>query len=236
MIKNVIAYDNELKGGRQVTPEMLERLRTALTEGFRNMGITRKGDMAKHLGYQIPYFSGMINGRERLSNSFLNTLSSKVGINPTWILTGEGTMLIEEEAAPKVEYGREVPLVPLCAHAGSLAMFSDSARRDECELIVSPLRDIDMALTVAGESMTPDIPNGSIILVKRIYEQAFIEWGKIYVMDTRNGIVVKILTPATRPGYVRCVSANPDARYAPFDVNLDDVFGIYAVKLCMTRK
>ncbi len=236
MTKNVVAYDNELKGGRQITPEMLERLRTSLSEGFRRMGIVRKGDMARHLGYQIPYFSGIINGRERLSNSFLNTLSNKVGINPNWVLTGEGTMLVEDEPEPKAEKGWEVPLVPLCAHAGSLAMFSESAFRDECEHITSPLQDVDMAMTVAGDSMSPELPNGSIILVKRIFEQAFIEWGKIYVMDTRNGIVVKMLAPAERAGYVRCVSANTNPLYAPFEVNLDDVFGIYAVKFCMTRK
>lgn len=236
MTKNVIAYDNEMKGGRRITPEMLDRLRKALSEGFHRIGITRKGDMAKHLGYQIPYFSGMINGRERLSNSFLNTLSNKVGINPNWILTGDGEMIVDDEPEPKPEKGWEVPLVPLCAHAGSLAMFSESAFRNECELITSPLRDVDMALTVAGDSMSPEIPNGSIILVKRIFEQAFIEWGKTYVMDTRNGIVVKMLAPAERAGFVRCVSANTNPLYAPFEVNLDDVYGIYAVKFCMTRK
>lgn len=237
MAQNVIAYDNEQRGGRQMTPEMLQRLRTALVEGFHRMGVTRKGDMARHLGYQIPYFSGMINGRERLSNSFLNTLSVKVGINPGWVLTGEGAMLSADEQPAQPQTPQwEVPLVPLCAHAGSLTMFSESARRDECELITSPLRDVDMALTVAGDSMAPDIPNGSIILVKRIYEQAFIEWGKTYVMDTRNGIVVKMLAPSDKPGHVRCVSANTNPLYAPFDINLEDVFGIYAVKFCMTRK
>lgn len=34
--------------------------------------------------------------------------------------------------------------------------------------------------------MAPEYPSGSRILIKRIDEKAFIEWGRVYVLDTMN--------------------------------------------------
>ncbi len=79
----------------------------------------------------------------------------------------------------------------------------------ECERIVSPIKDVDFAITVAGDSMAPEFPNGSQILVKKIDEKQFIEWGKAYVLDTSNGTVLKILNKSEKDGYVRCTSLNP---------------------------
>ena len=84
--------------------------------------------------------------------------------------------------------------------------------------------------------MAPEYPAGSQIFIKRINERAFIEWGKAYVLDTCNGTVVKILVPSDQPGFVRCVSINPDPIYAPFDVSWADINGVYRVLLCMSVK
>jgi phage repressor protein C with HTH and peptisase S24 domain len=56
----------------------------------------------------------------------------------------------------------------------------------------------DWAITVSGESMAPEYPSGAQILVKKINEKAFIDWGKVYVLDTCNGTVIKILTPSKK--------------------------------------
>lgn len=65
----------------------------ALKKAFSQIGIYKKGDMADYLGYKTPYFSGVINGKEKLSESFLKLLSDSLGININWIKTGEGDML-----------------------------------------------------------------------------------------------------------------------------------------------
>lgn len=70
----------------------------------------------------------------------------------------------------------------------------------------------------------------------KINERAFIEWGKAYVLDTCNGTVIKLLVPSDKEGYVRCLSINPDPIYAPFDVALADIFGVYKVLLSMSIK
>lgn len=91
-------------------------------------------------------------------------------------------------------------------------------------------------MTVSGDSMSPEYPNGSRIFIKRINERAFIEWGKVYVLDTCNDTVIKILVPAEKEGYVKCVSINQDPIFAPFEVAFEDIYGVYKVLLCMSVK
>ena len=128
-----------------------------------------------------------------------------------------------------------VPLLPVLAHAGSLADFSAAVGEHECERIVSPVRGAELAVPVHGDSMAPEFPGGSIVFVKRIDESAFIEWGKAHILDTVNGAVLKYLTPG-EDGKVRCVSANPDPIYAPFEVSREDILGVYKVVMCMSMK
>lgn len=84
--------------------------------------------------------------------------------------------------------------------------------------------------------MAPEYPNGSRLLIKRINEKAFIEWGKTYVLDTCNGSVIKRIVPSAKEGFVKCLSINTDPIYAPFEVALSDIYGIYKVLLCMSIK
>lgn len=159
-------------------------------------------------------------------------------LNRTWLLTGEGSMFTTEPSLAgfnEMEYTR-VPLLPISAQGGSLNDFVVSVSLQDCEKIISPINGADIAITISGDSMADEYPNGSIVLAKRINERAFIDWGKVYVLDTCNGVVVKTLTPSEKENYVRCVSINPAPIYAPFEVALNDIYGVYRVMLCMAKK
>ena len=134
------------------------------------------------------------------------------------------------------ETAKMVLLLPVSAQGGSLNDFVVSVKESDCEKVVSPIRGVDFAMTVSGDSMSPEYPNGSRIFIKRINERAFIEWGKVYVLDTCNGTVIKILVPAEKEGYVKCVSINQDPIFAPFEVAFEDIYGVYKVLLCMSVK
>lgn len=164
-------------------------------------------------------------------------------LNEKWLITGVGTMLKDgNQAEEKKEVSNEtvpadlVPLIPLVAHGGSLDGFSEGVRQYECEMVVSPIKGATLAINVTGDSMAPEYPNGCRVFAKRIYEAKFIEWGRVYVLDTVNGVVIKVLAPSDKENCVKCVSINKDPIYAPFEVNLEDVFGIYRVLLEMDLK
>lgn len=168
------------------------------------------------------------------SDKLNNVLKEYPQLNREWLLYGEGEMLKTD--AEKDVCADGVPLLPVKAQGGSLNGFAASPMLHECERIVCPIGGVDFAMTISGESMYPEYPNGSQIFVKKVNEKAFIEWGKCYVLDTCNGAVIKILVPGADESKVKCLSVNKDERYAPFEVAWKDVFGVYRVVLCMQVK
>lgn len=163
-------------------------------------------------------------------------------LNKEWLLTGNGNMLNSEETPIKEaslfikeeEYSYEVPLVPLHAYAGTLSTFTEGgAKYQDCEIIKSPI-PADCAVQVDGDSMEPYYPDKSLVLVKQYYPDAFIEWGRIYVLCTCNGIVIKKVDKSEIEGCIRCVSLNPE--YADFDVERNHIQGWYRVLKGLTIK
>lgn len=128
-----------------------------------------------------------------------------------------------------------IPLVPLSAMAGKLTGFSlDGITETDCEKIISPIKGVDFAIPVLGESMSPIYPNGSRVLVQEINPNSFIEWGKVYVLNTCNGIIIKQLRKSEKEGYVSCYSLNDNNIYAPFDIPTADIYGWYKVLMCLS--
>ena len=127
-----------------------------------------------------------------------------------------------------------LPVIPTEAMAGTLGEFADSIQAYDCERMISPIKGADYAIKVCGDSMTPEIPNGCHILIKKIFEEEFIEWGKIYCLDTKNGAVIKRIYPTSDPQVVECRSINPD--YPPFQVNVRHINGWYRVLMVLSMK
>lgn len=179
-------------------------------------------------------------GSEKLNN----VLMAYPELNREWLLYGEGEMLKASssvDSQPSVKNERvtddevyKVPLVPISALGGSLNDFNTTVCRDDCETVISPIKDIDMAIKISGDSMEPEYPSGSTVLIKKINEHAFLEWGKVYVLSTCNGTVIKRLMPTDDPNKVLCESINP--KYPPFEVSLEHVYGVYIVMMCMSFK
>ena len=134
-------------------------------------------------------------------------------LNTAWLLTGVGDMLDSEKNSlflnslrrkeneesfdkKDIEYtkGFTTYLLPMSAMGGTLTGFAaPGAMLQNCEAIISPIEDVDFAITVYGDSMAPEYPSGSRILIKKINPNIFIDWGKTYVLDTANGVIVKEL-------------------------------------------
>ena len=175
----------------------------------------------------------------------LNIVNAKALNNSAeWLLNGEGDMLTQKKEAPKTssadttkKNGYITYLLPMSAMGGSLTGFAEpGVLLQNCEAVVSPIENVDFAITVYGDSMAPEYPSGSRILIKKINPNLFIDWGKVYVLDTPNGVIVKEVHESNREGYVSCHSINPDPKFKPFDVLMDEVFGMYRVLMCLSAK
>lgn len=208
---------------------------------LRMQGIVAKNeDVAVKMGADPSNVSRSIKGTGGYpSDSFLRRFNMAFDntFNLQWLLTGDGEMI--EDAKPTVIVAGEnnvssIPLLPVSAQGGSLNDFVVSVKDSDCEKIISPIKGADYAISVAGDSMAPEYPSGSQILIKRINERAFIDWGRVYVLDTCNGTIIKQLFPSKKPEMLLCKSINP--KFPPFEVSLADVYGIYRVLMCMSVK
>ena len=182
------------------------------------------------LGKSRANLNGML-GKDDVRTGLLEDISRVSGIPLQDFLIGpRGAISFKQsDIEPNT-----VPLLPIFAQAGSLTGWSEGIEEVKCERVISPVNDVDMAVHIYGESMYPDIPNGSVCYVKRV--KSVIEWGRAFILDTVDGPLLKYLTPGSDEDHVRCVSANHDPRYAPFEVAKDDILGIYRVVMCMSMK
>lgn len=199
--------------------------------------IEHKGISVRQFERETNLSNGYVRGIDKtiMPNKLEGISLQYSELNTGWLLTGEGEMLNTSVLpTPSNEEVIYVPLLPISAQGGTLNDFIVSVKDSDCEKIVSPIKGADWAINVSGDSMAPEYPSGSQILIKKINEKAFIDWGKVYVLDTCNGVVIKRLFPGSEVDRVECRSINPD--YPPFEVSLTDVFGVYRVMLCMSIK
>lgn len=177
-----------------------------------------QAQIAEKLGITRTYISEIINGRAPFSDALRDRI--------------EETFPLDKMSDEKPNEPNTVPLLPIFAQAGSLVGWSDGVEEVKCERVISPVKDVDMAVHIYGESMSPDIPNGAVCYVRRVTGRV-IDFGRAYILDTVDGPVVKYLMPGSDDEHIRCLSANQAPQFAPFEVLKSDILGMYRVVMCM---
>ncbi len=150
-------------------------------------------------------------------------------LNRDWLLYGEGDMYLSTaEMRDRFPAGYSVPLLPVEAYAGNLQMWSEGVRLEDCEIILSPVKNVDFAIQVSGDSMEPYVYSGMTLFIKRINDRAFIPWGNPMVIDTENGVLLKVVKPSDHGDqYIQAESYNE--KYPPIDIPKESIYGIYRV-------
>jgi len=190
-----------------------------------------QGKFEKSIGMSNGYVT---NIRQSIQPDKLEKIASQFpDLNISWLLVGEelgGKMLNEtekkkERVAPKDAVS--LPLIPFEAVAGPGApVYEDE--RVENYYTVSEFKESDFLIRVKGDSMAPHFTGGDLLACKKVSETYFLQWGRCYVVYTRSqGCMVKRVQPSEKEGYIKCVSDN--AKYAPFDVPMDDIVSVALV-------
>lgn len=172
------------------------------------------------------------------SYEVLEKICANANINPEWLLTGKGNMLKSDEEptritselrSPKSTRGAGTPLYDVSASAG-YGSFDEMINREKLvgNFVIPGFTNIDWMIYVAGASMYPKYSSGDIIACRVLHESRFIQWGKVYVLATREqGILVKRLKKCQDENYLTAVCDNPS--YDSFDVPKDEILGIALV-------
>lgn len=219
--------------------EKIDRYKILVRHLVKQGVASSQKDLAQKMGYKNESsFSQIINGKVNEPKDFIEKFVSYIpDLNRDWLLYGEGEMLKSEAVQPTQEVDENttgvIPVVPISAMGGALTGFDPTISITDCEMMISPISDAELAIGVYGDSMAPEYPNGSRVLIKKIDMTAFIEWGKAYVLSTTNGSIVKVVYPADEKS-VECRSLNP--AYPPFTVKYKDIHAMYKVLMCMSLK
>ena len=196
-------------------------------------------EFAKKTDIDIIELYKVLESRMPISNEMVDKIAAKFpNVNKEWLLNGEGNMLLGDDDLLQ-DLRNELlgkyytKLLPTSAVGGSLVgLQADGVFDYQCEKVVSPIPDIDFAMQVYGDSMSPVYPNGSRVFIKKVNPDIFIEYNRIYVLDTSTGVIIKKVMPSEKEGHIKCVSLNEE--YLPFEVHMNEIHGWYKVLGCLT--
>ena len=139
-------------------------------------------------------------------------------VSAEWLLLGEGDMI--KTFNDNTELVTK-PRIPYDAAAGSLTDMVEGVTEYDCERIpvISAFPKYDFTIRVTGRSMEPYYFSGDEVACLRINESQFIQWGRVHVLDTTQGVVIKRIYE--NGDSIRCASFNPE--YPDFNVPKADI-------------
>ncbi len=198
---------------------------------------------AKRLGYsRAQTIYDILSGKSAPSYDFFNRFANteySANISLKWLLTGKGNMLKNDNVGCKrqiepahhvSENAQEgIPLIPLSAMAGAFTG-DTSVMEYECERYVIPaFKGADFLIQVKGDSMQPTYYSGDLVACQRVpMDDLFFQWNKIYVLDTKQGPLIKRIRRGSDDFHVLIVSDNTD--YEPFELSKDQFYGVALVR------
>ena len=176
--------------------EIAERLKEIRIALFGERGQTR---MARLLGISQPAYFRYENAQVRLQNKALALLAERQSVNPLYLLTGRGDKYIRPKAPiikeEEEEYGKiqSVPVLSDEIAAGPPRAIEDYPSEEFFAFRARWLHHPKdtFALKVRGDSMEPEIANGSWVLVD--VRDRDLRPGVIYAVRAEGGCVVRRL-------------------------------------------
>ena len=141
-------------------------------------------------------------------------------IDKLWLLTGEGQMFADAR-----QRGMQIPFynTDVEQHIASLDRLEA-----ECDLVVLPVGDYDLAMVYNGRAMGAVVPPGTIVLLKAIDADAIIP-GEEYVIVCQKIVTLRIVRAADAEGKYRLVPGDRE-NFDDILVNASDITSVYKVK------
>ena len=174
------------------------------------------------------------------SDLVVKILTEYPELSPEWVMLGEGEMLRapskqaandpKKEIIPSHTPQEGIPLIPIEAWAGALSGEDYSIMESDCERYIVPsIKDADFLITVRGDSMTPRYYSCDIVSCRKVFlSDLWFQWGKVYIIDTSQGSLLKKVRRGSSDETITLVSENPE--YEPFELRKDQIYNIAIVQ------
>ena len=159
-------------------------------------------------------------------------------INPDWLLTGEGSMLKEDNSDKNISDSKAIPFYDAETTGGNHGLVSSSSSDVSLVGYIHSGGWFDGRETAAirhvGDSMT-EYPNGCILAVREVTKLHLLVPGKNYVIETDEYRVTKRVQRGSTSHSLALYSSNEekyeDGRliHEPFEVEFSDIRRIFSV-------
>lgn len=188
-----------------------------------------KSAFANAIGVTPSVVDNIVGKRQgKPSFDVVEKVSALAEINIDWLITGKGDMLKSSKGIKPTKDGTGIPLIPVEAMAGCFTG-SQTILLQECDHYVVPaFKNADFLIYVRGDSMQPRYFSGDMVACKMLSPtDLFFQWGKVYVLDTDQGALIKKVEQGTDDETITLVSENEN--YKPFQIPHRAVYHIAIV-------
>lgn len=205
----------------------MDNLTDRLTQAFEylryNGAVRTIREFASALGRNENHVSAALKGdTKRCTLGLMKRIADAfpTQLNRDYLLTGEGSVAPPDTSLrPHVESG---------AAAGFMFGIADPDYGDLLRPSIPELAPYDFTINAVGDSMQPRIESGDILACRTVHDRANVPLGKVCVLDTTEGAVVKELRAVNEEAQTLTLhSFNPD--YPDYDIPMDTVLNIAVV-------
>ena len=209
-----------------------------------------QAQFARTVGTDPASLSKMLSGRLSITKRTIWRVATGYGCDRTWLETGEGipfprkhspeavldicrgvNAITDPEVLRYNMIGAPVYDIDVTAgHSELSMMFTDEHIIGR--LFLPTINPVFPIVRVSGDSMTPQIPNGSFISIRPLTLDATICWGMPYLVVTDDYRMVKILRRHPNPKMLILHSTNPD--YDDIDLPRENLRALFLVESAIT--
>ena len=170
---------------------------------------------------------------------------SKAGINPQWLITGEGDMILKDVTVHELDNKQElvknkgVPFYNLDVTGSVLETFSDIQEKPEYFIDYKPFNDCIAYFPIYGNSMYPKYASGEIVAVKALNNFDTIQWGEAHLVITNananNMRTIKLVHQHCESDKVILKSRNPNYN-GEMIIDKKNIVNLFIIKGKITRE
>lgn len=213
---------------------------TRLTD-LRNLLNKTQVEFANDLGVTQSALSQIENGNRKISTEKLVKITEMYGINANWLLNGLGTVFHTRKVAATPIHDQSdenfVPLIDQKAHADYPKNLNNDEYIKSFRMYRIPgYEDGNFRMfEVVGDSMEPTLYEKEIIISEYVSNIKKAGDGKIFIVISEDGIVVKrLFVYLQEVNHFILKSDNP--RYKSYKVSQKDILEIWEVKGKITNQ
>lgn len=193
----------------------------------------------KSIGASKSYFNNTKNISAEMLANIVRVYSD---ISPEWLLTGEGSMLKENNngvkllshpKVPEVLSNQDIILYDINAAANLRTLLGDKSQNILGKISIPDIPKCDGAVYVKGDSMYPLLKSGDIVAYKEVHNFDNVVKGEMYLisfdLDGDEYLTVKYVNKSDKEGFIKLVSYNP--HHEPMDIPVSSITAMALVKV-----